>query len=143
MSIYLSNDRPYLSDFISSPARVCPGPVLIYLNMVRYDDTEEIHDRRPSRGPAAPLGLPAREEGLPCSDGGTHGADRHAPHPRHPARREARARNQERGHGRCKYPSTTVFARVALEGTAGPISLNHMSASRFTDVDLRTCCNCK
>lgn len=127
MSIYLSNDRPYLSDFISSPARVRPGPVLIYLNLVRYDDTEEIHDRRPSRGTAPPLGLT-------CSGGGlavlrwrnslcrpTRSASATPCSSRGPC--------QERGHGRCKYPRTTVFARVALEGAAGPISLNHMSAS--------------
>ena len=47
------------------------------------------------------------------------------------------------GHGRCKYPSTTVFTKVALEAAAGHFSLNHLSASRLTDVDLRTCFNCK
>ena len=45
--------------------------------------------------------------------------------------------------GRCKYPSTTVFAKIAMEAAAGHFSLNHLSASRFTDVDPRTCYNCK
>ena len=45
--------------------------------------------------------------------------------------------------GRCKYPSTMVFAKMALEAAAGRFSLNPLSASRFTDVDPRTCYNCK
>ena len=47
------------------------------------------------------------------------------------------------GHDRCKYPSTIVFAKVTLEAAAWQFSLNHLSASRFTDVDLRTCFDCK
>ena len=45
--------------------------------------------------------------------------------------------------GRCKCPSTMVFAKMALEAAAGRFSLNPLSASRFTDVDPRTCYNCK
>ena len=57
--------------------------------------------------------------------------------------RTARRQGQGQGHDRCKYPRTTVFAKVALEAAAGRFSLNRLSASRLTDVDLRTYSNCK
>ena len=50
---------------------------------------------------------------------------------------------QRTGHGRCKYPSTMVFTNVALEAAAGRFSLNILSASRLSDVDLRTRFDCK
>ena len=42
----------------------------------------------------------------------------------------------------CKYRSTEGFTKTALESAVGWLFLNNLSASRFMDVDLRTCSDC-